>query len=179
MGDYDQQELDVVEDDSAPLETAGLDRTFTFLDGTVVELDTPNPLTLEHIVNNEAGKPSVPKVAVTRLGHKRHELNPDDPDYKLARAAWQASKEKKMLLYIVTYGVKTLPPEEETDQLRMFLPEGATDGDLKYMWISQKLESTDELTRFINEVTGQIVPTEEGIAESEAAFPSNRQPAAD
>lgn len=152
-----------------------LDRTFTFEDGTAVELLPLPPLVVEFVMNNQAGKPKPPMIEVERRGHRRHEPNPDDPDYLARLAGWNQAKQHALMKCFIDRGVKGAPSEDEYDTYAGYLPDGADEADIKYMWIADKLTTVAEVERFIDAVVSQTVPTEEGIAEAEAVFPSDGQ----
>lgn len=150
-----------------------MDRTYEFSDGTVVEIADVPSLVLEHILNSEAGKPPVPVVEVNIRGHKRKQANPDDPAYQEALAAWRAQKQKRLLLFLVTKGVKDDPPEEFVDEYAQFLPDGATVEELKYLWLSAKLNTEDDIAQFTEALMSQTAITEAGLQEAAEKFPGD------
>lgn len=155
------------------------DRLFTFTDGTEVALQEVPSLVLEHILNSEAGKPPVPVVEVTIRGHKRKQTNPDDPVYLEAVAAWEAQKQKRMLLFLITKGVADEPPEDFIDEYAQFLPDGASVEELKYLWLAAKLNETDEIARFTEALMNPTMVTGEGLDEAAAKFPGDSERVAD
>lgn len=147
------------------------ERIFTFPDGTSVEtMDVPST-TVEHILNSEAGKPPVPIVEVTLAGkYKRREANPKDPDYLLALQAWEAAKQKRVMLFVVAKGVKDEPPEDFVAEYAMYLPEGAPMEEFKYLWLSPKLEGEGVIEAFIEHLLSQTAVTEAGVQEAADRF---------
>lgn len=155
-----------------------VDRSYTFPDGTTVELLPVPPLTLEHIVNSEAGKPKPPTIRVGT--NRRAEANPDDPTFKVALTAWEQGKQKRVLLYLAVHGVKTDPPEDFMDEHAMYLDPSASFDEMKYLWLASKLPDGAEIARFIEAVTSQTTVTEAAIQEAEDAhFQGDGERAAD
>lgn len=155
-------------------------RTFTFTDGTEVEIQDVPSLVLEHILNSEAGKPPVPIVEVTMArGHKRKQPNPQDPDYIAAVNAWNGQKQKRLLMYLVTKGVKDEPPPEFVEEYEQYLPDGASLEELKYLWLAEKLDGEDEIGRFTEALMSQTAVTKEGLEEAAAIFPGDGERGAD
>lgn len=150
-------------------------RTYAFRDGTEVELQPVPSMVLEHIVNSEAGKPPVPVVEVTLArGHKRKQENPNDPDYIQAVRLWEAQKQKRLLMYLLTKGVKNEPPPEFVDEYRVYLPEGTGIDELKYLWLAEKID-TEEIGELTELIMSQTVVTSEGLDEAAAKFPSDSE----
>lgn len=147
-------------------------RSYTFSDGTEVEIRDVPSLALEHILNSEAGKPTVPmvEVAIAR-GHKRKEPNPNDPAYQGALAVWNAQKQKRTMMFLITKGVKDDPPEEFIEEYVQYLPDGASREELKYLWLADKLEDEREIARLTETLLSQTTVTEEGLEEAAAKFP--------
>ena len=150
-----------------------MERTYQFSDGTVVEMAEVPSLVIEHILNSEAGKPPVPVVEVDIRGHKRKQANPDGPAYEAAVAAWQGQKQKRLLLFLITKGVKDDPPDEFVEEYAQYLPDGASIEELKYLWLADKLDDIDEIGRFTDALMGQTAVTQEGLDEAAAKFSSD------
>lgn len=147
-------------------------------DGTRLTLLPIAKLILERLYNDQSGKPKVPIIEVTIAGqYKKNESNPEDPDYKKALDQWQSEKNIGLARYLVTHGIAESAPEEFADEYRSYAP-GMADHDLKYLWVLTKFGPDDasqtEGVKVLSEaITGQTVPTKEGIAKAEATFPGN------
>lgn len=150
-----------------------MERIYTFADGTDVLMAEVPSLVIEHILNNEAGKPSVPVVEVVIRGHKRKQTNPDDPDYQAAVERWQQQKQKRLLKFLITKGVQDDPPEDFIEEYAQFLPDDATPEDFKYLWLAAKLDTDAEIARFTEALMSQTTITEGGLEEAAAKFPGD------
>jgi hypothetical protein len=151
-----------------------LDRTFTFPDGTVVDTQPVSSLVIEQILNSEAGKPKVPIVETVVAGkHRRHEPNPKDPDYLKALVAWSADKQKRVMLFLIVKGVVDEPPEDFVAEYAMYLPDGASMDEFKYLWLVDKMADTDVIAALIDHIMSQSAITEEAVEDAAAKFPSD------
>lgn len=147
-------------------------------DGTRLTLLPIAKLILERLYNDTSGKPKVPIIEVTIAGqYKRNEANPEDPDYKQALEKWQSEKNIGLARYLVIHGIAESAPDEFIEEYRSYSP-GMADHDLKYLWVLTKFGPDDATqtqgVKVLSEaITGQTVPTAEGLAKAEATFPSN------
>jgi hypothetical protein len=145
-------------------------------DGTRLTLLPIPKLVLERLYNDTAGKPKIPIVEVTIGGqYKRNEPNPEDPAYKQALDEWQSAKNIGLARYLVIHGVAESAPDDFADEYRSYSP-GMSDFDLKYLWVLTRFGPDDatqtEGVKVLSEaITGQTVPTAEGLEKAEANFP--------
>lgn len=152
-------------------------RIFVARDGTEVRLKPISRLILERLFNDASGKPTVPKVEVEIAGqHKRHEDNPEDPDYKKALANWEGQRNLRLTRYFLTHGVADNAPEEFVEEYREFFPD-ANDNEMRYLWMVDLLgeEHQEDWELITQAITGQTAPTAKGIEQAEAAFPGDGQ----
>lgn len=147
-------------------------RTFTSRRGAIFNLRPINSLVIYQLRNDRYGEPQPPlvEVAVGPKGQKRKEVNPDDPDYLERRRKWEEARGNNFIKYVWERGVTDQPPADDLKRLKEFLPH-ASASDLKYMWIAEQMDD-DEIGDLTEAITAQTAPTEAGIAEAEATFPS-------
>lgn len=148
------------------------DRTFTCNDGTVFTLRPLAPLVLERVKNDQHGKPQ-PPIVETQLGKngpRRKEANPLDPDYQVALAEWEQTKNARLLTFIFTMGIAEEPDETEAERWKPFFP-GLDAVATKYLWIVDHLKEADEVQQLSETIMGQTVVTEGGLEAAAATFP--------
>jgi hypothetical protein len=149
-------------------------RTYKTRTGVTFTLRPINPMTIYQLQNDKWGMPQPPilEVEIGGKGHKRKEANPDDPDYKEALRVWTEARGNRFIKYVWERGIEDEPNTVEKARLKEFLP-GGTAADHKYLWVMEQLADENEVGEITAAIVGQTAPTEEGVAEAEAAFPSN------
>jgi hypothetical protein len=142
--------------------------------GVTYRLRPINAMALYQLQNDKWGLPQPPVVEVGIGGKgKRHkEANPDDPEYKEKLRLWEQERGNRFIKYVIIKGIEDEPGRAEIDRLKEFLPGGSA-SDLKYLWVTETLEGEDEIGDIVGAIVGQTIPTEEGVAEAEATFPSD------
>lgn len=148
--------------------------SFTFYDGTTVNLLPIPPLLINMINNSNKGKPIPPKIEVVYAGKSSVlEPNYNDPNYIVELEQWEMSKQIRLLKLIYTRGVEgdfyLLASVDEINSLEELAEEifsVPTEDDKKYLYIASKLVSTEEIERFQNAVLQLTVPTQDAIQDS-------------
>jgi hypothetical protein len=133
--------------------------------GNEIELSgqSISSLMLERITN--AGKPKIPRKEVLLLGkHKEVQANANDPDYLALLAEWDAERNVNIMRYVFVIGVKGQPPQEFVDIQKQFF-EGATDLDIKYLWVTSRLPDED-INILLDVLLGRNLATAKGLEEA-------------
>jgi len=130
---------------------------------------------MSKIQSDRRGKPTIPTTRVnygtTTAPEWGSEPNPDDLTYKDALEAWQSAQSTKVAIYVISAGVQVDVPPEFAAEIAEW-DENPSPSELKYFYIT-KIIPSDELGDLTNAILSQTVPTEDGIAQATAAFPSN------
>lgn len=149
-------------------------RTWTSQGGHTFTLKRVSWGAMQRIMSDPKGKPSVPVVTVNYGdGHMGTEFNPDDPTYKQQYADWQAENQHRSMLYCLGNGVLVDVPQAYKDEQLEDFPD-ATEKDLRYYYLTSLIDP-DDLNGLVQAILSQNSPTEAGIAEAEATFPSDRE----
>lgn len=149
-------------------------RTYTTRAGVTLTLRPISSMVIYNLQNDQWGKPQPPVVTV-KLGPNAKptkQTNPDDPEYLEALELWTRERGNRFIKYVWDRGIVNKPSKEDAARIKQFLP-GGTEADIHYMWICEQLGDDDEIGDLTDAITGQTAPTEAGIAEAEATFPSN------
>lgn len=182
--------------------------TYTFPDGTIVQLRGVPVMGLQFMQSNEIGKPQPPRrwqgagmpeppeildeekneyvpnyedegyiaaykkwVRTSRKKRRKPDFN--DPKYQEDLLQWEERKSSQLMRYIIVQGVLDAPPDDMWDEGYAQLGMEATDADIKYFWIINKLNDTDVMTDFYKSMIGVTMPTVEGMKTAGEAFPSD------
>lgn len=154
--------------------------TYTTQSGVVFELRPVSAVLLRRMERDTHGKPT-PPIVETEVGPKKvkqREVNPDDPDYKLALAEWDESHKERMLVYLFAHGIVNGPSPDEMDALREYLPGEKAEG-IKYAWVLEMLSNDQEIADLAQAIMGQSVPTDKGIRAAEDRFQGDGERATD
>ena len=148
--------------------------TYTFSDGTSVELKPIPPLLINMVNSSTKGKPRPPKIEVEYAnGRKVLEDNPNDPTYLEQLDQWNQDKQLRLLKLIYVQGVAgsfyDLAGVDDmmiVEHLTVENFDNPTDEDYKYVYIAGKLLSSDHIEAFQNAVLQLTVPTQDAIEDS-------------
>lgn len=137
--------------------------------GEEIELsDKPISSLIVERLQNE-GKPKIPMVEVTLLGkHKQMEPHVGHEGYQARLVEWQSESQMAVLRYLFILGTKGTPPPEFVEEQRTFFP-GATDLEMKYLWVASRLPDED-MELFTEAVMGRSLPTAQGLQEAANSF---------
>ena len=146
--------------------------TFTFPDGTVVELmEIPMMLSMD-FYNDEKGKPEPPMVEMPDTVGNIEVPDEDDPDYQEKLSKWETDHLLEVVRLCALMGVATqAPPDDPILEKLSFIRPDAKETELQYLWVMSKLTTQDSMGEFVEAVVGQTALTEEGV---DAAADPNR-----
>lgn len=149
-------------------------RTFTTSKGVVWPLQGIPAMLIRQLVTDEKGKPLPPIVDVNYGKKTVKESNPLDPAYKEALKEWEVQHNARIMIFVLTRGVKRNPDKAALEWLTEFFP-ASTDSERKYAWILESMEGDIEAGEMMNAILGITTPTERGIRDAEAIFPGDGQ----
>lgn len=153
------------------------ERTYTTRMGVVLALQPISPIIVMRLRSDKWGMPQ-PPVEEVAVGPKQKlvkQANKEDPDYKERLRQWEIDQNEKILIYAWSQGIKTNPPKKDLDLMIELFP-GASENQLKYLWVSSVLGDDDDIAELTEAIISQSVVTEQGIRDAEETFPSNGQP---
>lgn len=146
-------------------------RTWTSKNGTVFHLKPISYAALYNLMDDQTGKPKIPTRVVQYGGDTfAEEPNPDDPVYKQELADWERRSRYRAMTYAFSQGTSIDVPPDFVEAQKEFFPD-AKPSEIRYLYITSLIEP-DEIGELVDAITGQTGPTEEGIAEAVARFPS-------
>ena len=143
--------------------------------GQVFKLKPISSALVNKLKSDQRGKPAMPTIRVnygtTTQPEWGFEPNPDDLIYKEAYESWQLNNNNRMMMYVYSSGIEIDVPQEFIDSISEF-DDTQSVSELKYFYLTAIIPSAEwgDLT---NVILGQTVPTEAGIADATAGFPSN------
>ncbi len=145
-------------------------RVFVTRAGETWDLRAIAPLLIERIYNESADKPKPPLVEVTIGGkHKTMQPDPNDAYYKQSLAEWEATRQFRIMYYLFTMGVNVDVPEYFTRAQREYFPD-ANETYMKYLYIASQLADGDDVGALSEAISGQTMPTQEGLREAASNF---------
>jgi len=152
-------------------------RTWTSpTNGVVLKLRQVSAGLLAKIQSDRRGKPAIPTIRVnygsTTAPEWGTESNPDDPVYKEALANWQSDISNRVAIFVISAGVDIEVPDGYAAEIAEWDERVFTPPELKYFYVTQLIPAS-ELALLTDAILSQTVPTEEGIAQATAGFPSN------
>jgi hypothetical protein len=117
----------------------------------------------------QEGKPKIPMIEVNLMGkHKQLEPHVGHEGYQARLKEWEAESQIALMRYLFSVGVKGTPPQEFVDEQSQYFP-GATDSEMKYLWVASMLPD-DDLGAFSEAVMGRTLPTTKGIEQAADSF---------
>lgn len=138
--------------------------------GTEIEL-SDNPVSSLIVQRLQtAGKPKIPMIETTILGRKQSEPYPGHEGYQARLKEWEEESQTALVQYLFVVGTKGKPPQEFIDEQSPYFP-GATESDMKYLWIASRLPD-DDMGAFTEAVMGKTLTTAKGLDESAETFRS-------
>lgn len=145
--------------------------------GNVLHLRPVSIGLMNKIRSDRRGRPSIPTIRVnhgsTSDPHWDEEPNPDDPVYVQAFNDWQTDWGTRQSIYVISAGVDIIVPVEFEEEVRQW-DANPTPAELKYYYITA-LITPEEVDPLCKAILSQTSPTEEGIADANAAFPDARE----
>jgi len=144
--------------------------------GIVLKLTPVSSALVNKIQSDRRGKPSMPLVTVNyaRQGDPpqyAQEPNPEDLIYKECLEDWRNGNQTRMSMYVFGMGVDIDVPQSFIDGIAEY-DDTKSPSELRYFYLTAIIPAPEwgDLT---NAILSQTVPTEAGIADATAGFPSN------
>lgn len=123
-------------------------------------------------------KPKPPMVEVTIGGkHKVMQAHPNDVDYQAQLAAWTKEQQFLIFRYLFSAGIAVAVPADFEADHREFFPNVST-AYMKYLYVASLIPDDEDLVVLSQLIMGQTIPTQAGLEDAAATFPSEyeRQP---
>jgi hypothetical protein len=130
------------------------------------------PSTSCKTISGDCRNPRWSRLALAARANGTRKRTPTIPNIKKSCASGEQERGNRFIKYVIIKGIEDEPGRAEIDRLKEFLPGGSA-SDLKYLWVTETLEGEDEIGDIVGAIVGQTIPTEEGVAEAEATFPSD------
>jgi len=125
---------------------------------------------LNRIQADQTGKPKVPTIRVDYGGEWGTEANPNEPTYQEEYAVWRSGISTRVAVFTYSFGIDIEVPPEFRALVEQWHSD-PSDSELKYYYVTAIIPS-DEWEALTSAILGQTAPTEEGIADASAGFPS-------
>lgn len=138
--------------------------------GLVLKLRPVSIGLLNRIQADQTGKPKVPMIRVDYGGEWGTEPNPNDPTYQEEYRVWRSEISTRVAIFTFSFGIDIEVPPDFKAQIEQWHSD-PSESEFKYYYITAIIPS-DEWDSLTTAILGQTAPTEDGIADASAGFPS-------